>query len=105
MPYERNPDFDGDSLSPKITAYLTFIALENGGSQIDIVGHTNNSNPEGENFNEGLNQANRIMDYLIGKGMSAENLNPSSKGETEPIAGNDTEEGRAKNNRVELLIN
>jgi hypothetical protein len=100
-----HPDFNGDSLNSKITAYLTYVALEKKSSRIDIVGHTSNSNPEGENFNDGLNQANRIMDFLIEKGMIAENLNPSSKGETEPIAGNDSEEGRVRNNRVELLIN
>jgi len=100
-----HPDFSSDSLESKIVAYLNFIANENNENQIDIVGHTDDSNTEGENFNIGLVQANRIMDKLIELGMSAHNLNPSSKGETEPIAGNGTDEGKSMNNRVEILIN
>lgn len=100
-----HPELDNDSLIPKIDAYLTYIAIEYSSSELSIVGHTDDNGLEGENFTIGLNKANKIMDALIAKGMDPQNLNPSSKGATEPIATNATEDGRKENRRVELLIN
>jgi OOP family OmpA-OmpF porin len=43
-----------------------------------------------------------VRAYLIGKGISAEHLVAKGYGESQPVADNDTEEGRFKNRRVEL---
>jgi outer membrane protein OmpA-like peptidoglycan-associated protein len=43
-----------------------------------------------------------VMQYLISKGVKADNLTARGYGETQPIADNNTDEGRAKNRRVEL---
>ena len=44
------------------------------------------------------------MNALIRKGIAADRLTAEGKGSTQPITTNDTEEGRAKNRRVEILI-
>ena len=44
-------------------------------------------------------------EYLVGKkGLSPKTLEASGRGEYEPLASNDTREGRAKNRRVEIKI-
>ena len=48
--------------------------------------------------------ANALMNALIQKGISADRLSAQGKGSEAPIATNDTEEGRAQNRRVEIII-
>ncbi|MEN0056990.1 MAG: OmpA family protein [Mucilaginibacter sp.] len=50
-------------------------------------------------------RANRIKDYLVKKGVSAEKIVTTPFGSTMPIASNKTPEGRQKNRRVEVRIN
>ena len=45
-----------------------------------------------------------MKDYLISKGVKASRLSARGYGESRPVASNDTEEGRAENRRVELVI-
>jgi hypothetical protein len=49
-------------------------------------------------------RAASVRDYLISKGLDASKVVTSGMGETIPIASNDTEEGRARNRRVEVLV-
>jgi len=57
-----------------------------------------------EAYNQGLSQrrAESVTDYLSSHGVSADRLSPKGYGESNPIADNSTEEGRALNRRVEL---
>jgi len=57
-------------------------------------------------FNKNLSQkrADRFSDYLISKGVPKNNIKSIGKGIDNPIASNDTEEGRAQNRRVEVII-
>ena len=89
----------------EVTTYLTRMAQENKGRIIDVIGHSDNTGSEAENFTVALGSANTIKDILVSLGMDAFNINATSKGETEPVADNTTEIGRAQNRRVELLIN
>jgi OOP family OmpA-OmpF porin len=47
-------------------------------------------------------RANAVMQYLVSKGVDAKRLTAKGFGLTKPAASNDTQEGRAKNRRVEL---
>ncbi len=70
---------------------------------IEVQGHT--SSEGSTTYNQGLSErrAQSVVDYLKGKGVT-NNLYPKGYGEDYPIADNDTEEGRAKNRRVELVF-
>lgn len=69
--------------------------------QVDVEGHTDNVGPE--DYNMGLSQrrAQAVVDVLVNQhGIDASRLSPVGFGETQPVASNDTEEGRAQNRRV-----
>lgn len=70
--------------------------------KVFIVGHTDSVGVNNDQF--GMDRANNVKDYLITQGISEAIIKVSSKGENEPIATNKTEEGRAKNRRIEITI-
>jgi len=70
--------------------------------KVFVVGHTDSVGTN--NYAFGLGRANNVKDYLISQGISAAIIEASSKGEDEPIATNDTDEGRGKNRRIEITI-
>lgn len=72
---------------------------------VSITGHTDNTGLAATNMKLGLDRANFAKDYLMDNGISAEKIRTSSKGQTEPIADNSTEEGKAKNRRTVVTLN
>jgi outer membrane protein OmpA-like peptidoglycan-associated protein len=60
----------------------------------------------GEDYNQGLSErrADSVKSYLTGQGISAIRLSASGKGESDPVAGNDSAAGRQQNRRVEVVI-
>jgi len=59
-----------------------------------------------EDYNQGLSQrrADSVKSYLTGQGIDATRLSASGKGESDPVAGNDSAAGRQQNRRVEVII-
>jgi outer membrane protein OmpA-like peptidoglycan-associated protein len=72
--------------------------------KLSIVGHTDNVGKDAYNLDLSKRRANSVKKYLISKNISEAIITADGKGETMPIAPNDTEEGRAKNRRVEFFI-
>ena len=70
--------------------------------RLEIGGHTDSSGPEQFNVELSYRRAASVRDHLIGQGVSADRLVVQGFGESDPIADNNTAEGRAKNRRVEL---
>jgi OmpA-OmpF porin, OOP family len=71
--------------------------------KISIEGHTDNTGtPEG---NKALSEsrAKAVMDVLVAKGIDKSRLSSAGWGEEKPVADNRTEEGKAKNRRVEII--
>ena len=69
--------------------------------QVDVEGHTDSTGPE--NYNELLSQqrAQAVVDLLVNQyGIEARRLEAKGYGESQPVASNDTLEGRAQNRRV-----
>ena len=68
-----------------------------------IVGHTDASGDAQANERLSQERADAIMAALVERGVAAERLMASGAGQSKPIAGNDNDEGRALNRRVELM--
>ena len=69
-----------------------------------VEGHTDSIG--GDEYNQNLSEqrAGSVRDYFIQQGISAASIESRGFGKTEPIASNDTPEGRAQNRRVELIL-
>lgn len=70
-----------------------------------ITGHTDSKGTEEYNMRLGEKRAQNVKQYLLTMGFSNACMKINSRGESEPIAENTSSEGRAKNRRVELVIN
>lgn len=90
----------------EILAYLNEMAshLQETGKTLLITGHTDNIGGEDYNVELGRDRANRVLNYLLEKGVNKEQVAVDSKGKSEPITSNNTEEGRRQNRRVEFRI-
>lgn len=91
----------------EILAYMDELAAklkENPSWKVEITGHTDNTGRHTVNMALGLKRAKRIREMLTKKGIASSQIEVFSKGETEPIADNTSEEGKQKNRRVEILI-
>lgn len=69
-----------------------------------IEGHTDSTGPEDYNLGLSLRRARAVKDYIVSRGVAAERMEVKGLGESEPIAPNETPEGRAKNRRVEFVV-
>lgn len=70
--------------------------------RVEVGGHTDTVADDAYNLELSQRRAEAVRAYLIHAGVSARRLEARGYGETRPIAPNDTEEGRARNRRVEL---
>lgn len=72
--------------------------------KILVEGHTDADGSDSYNLDLSDRRAKSVMRYLIGAGVDAARLEAKGYGEGVPIASNETEEGKAKNRRVEFTI-
>lgn len=72
--------------------------------KLKIVGHTDNVGSDTANQKLSEKRAIAVSNYLVSKGIDVTRITAEGKGETMPIASNDTPEGRDKNRRVEFFI-
>ena len=73
-------------------------------ANIEVAGHTDTDGDE--NANQALSQkrAQAVADYLIKAGLPADRFTPVGYGSTQPVAGNETEEGKAQNRRIDFVV-
>lgn len=71
---------------------------------IDIIGHADATGPD--DYNQALSErrAASVADYLVHRGVLAGRLYVAGRGESDPIASNATDAGRAQNRRVEVVV-
>ena len=73
-------------------------------AKIEIAGHTD---ADGEDaFNQALSEkrAQAVADYLVKAGLSADRFTAIGYGSSQPVATNDTDEGKAQNRRIDFLV-
>jgi outer membrane protein OmpA-like peptidoglycan-associated protein len=100
-------DFDKATLRPESTnelERLLKLLVDMPNLKIEISSHTDSKGTNDYNFKLSENRAKSVVDYLIGKGITAERLVSKGYGEEKPIATNDTDEGRQLNRRTEFKI-
>ncbi len=71
---------------------------------VDVYGHTDSTGADAYNQSLSERRADAVSDYLVSRGVESARLEALGYGETQPIASNDTVEGRAQNRRVEIKI-
>lgn len=98
-------DFNRSELKPEALPILRAVAehLATVKDVYYIDGHCDTVGTEAYNYNLGLRRANAVMNALVELGISSGRFIPRSFGKERPIASNDTEAGRARNRRVELI--
>ncbi len=74
------------------------------GLKLKVEGHTDNTGSEATNLKLSNDRAISVRDYLIGQGVPATGIDVEGLGPADPVADNDTAEGRARNRRVEVIV-
>lgn len=78
--------------------------MSNPAAQARIIGHTDSTGTDTINNPLSVNRAASTRNYLVSQGIAANRIHIDGRGEHEPIASNDTVEGRARNRRVEIYM-
>jgi outer membrane protein OmpA-like peptidoglycan-associated protein len=98
----------GSTLSPSARVALGQVAdaliAQPTETKIRIEGHTDDRGADTANQTLSQARADAVRGFLIERGMPADRVEAVGKGESAPIAGNDTSEGRATNRRVEVVV-
>ena len=71
--------------------------------KVEIQGHTDNVGKPDANMRLSEERARAVMKALVDRGVAADRMTAKGYGDTQPVADNSTDEGRAKNRRVELV--
>ena len=99
---------DSHELSPEGKARLDHIAKrlkeENKNVYLEIQGFTDHSGDSEHNHKLGEARAQTVMRYLNQRGVPLSRMSTISYGEENPVADNNTEEGRAANRRVKIIV-
>ncbi len=101
-------DFDKADIKPQYHKELADFAnfmKQYPGVKVEIDGHTDSMGSDAYNQKLSQRRAEAVRQYLVDKfGMNPALLKAVGFGESRPIASNDTEEGRAKNRRIEAVL-
>ncbi|WP_233213652.1 OmpA family protein [Mycobacterium hubeiense] len=98
---------DGFTLTPPSQQLLTQIADKVKAcpdARLEVVGHTDNTGNDAINIPLSNNRAKSVADYLVSQGIAGDRVTSRGVGAAEPIASNDTPDGRAQNRRVVITV-
>ena len=91
------------NLRPILDRFATTLN-QNPVTMVTIIGHTDSSGTDAINNPLSVNRAASTRDYLVARGVATNRIAIDGRGSREPIADNNTAEGRAKNRRVEIFV-
>lgn len=96
------------TLLPTAQAKLSEVARalrdEDKDSTFLIEGHTDSQGSDDFNMTLSQQRAESVKSYLVSHGIAEDRITATGKGESQPIASNDSTEGRANNRRVEIIV-
>ena len=85
---------------PILDKLVKFLKEESG--KYEIAGHTDSDGSTADNLKLSQDRAAAVKSYLVERGISADRLIAQGYGESEPIATNDSAQGKAQNRRTEI---
>ena len=100
-------DFNRTELKPQFYPALNNVAAtlrEYNQTMVEVSGHTDNVGTEAVNQRISEQRAQNVASYLIGQGLQRERFEVAGYNYRHPVADNSTEQGRAKNRRVEIRL-
>ena len=83
---------------------LAKVLVNNPDTNINIYGHTDSKGTDAYNMTLSEKRANSVVNYLASHGVKRNRMFAKGMGESDPVATNETEAGRAENRRVEFAI-
>jgi outer membrane protein OmpA-like peptidoglycan-associated protein len=89
--------------SANVLGEIVKLLQQNADLKLRVEGHTDNQGNAAANQALSEKRAQAVVAWLTGKGISASRLTAKGFGATKPVADNSTDDGRAKNRRVELV--
>ena len=98
---------DSAQLNPKLHPALNELAtslLQNPTETVQIVGYTDSTGGDAVNQPLSQNRAQSVESYLISRGVQPQRISTQGMGAQNPVASNETAEGRAQNRRVEIFV-
>ncbi|WP_419209113.1 OmpA family protein [Photobacterium leiognathi subsp. mandapamensis] len=107
MPNEITFGFDQANLNDRAMNALHNVALvakEYPKTQLNVLGFTDSKGAASYNLRLSQVRADAVGNYLIRQGVNANRVISQGRGEANPIASNSTENGRAQNRRVEIIL-
>jgi len=100
-------DFDKSNLRPESFVELDRVVKllkDNPAIEIEMSAHTDSYGTDEYNFKLSDSRARSCMEYILSKGIAPNRITSKGYGESQPVATNDTDEGRQLNRRVEFKI-
>lgn len=107
MPNSITFDTNNDIMKASANAALDSVAIvanEYDKTKLQVIGHTDSSGNDKINIPLSQRRARTVANYLALRGVAANRLYATGVGSSQPIASNDTPEGRAQNRRVEIML-
>jgi type IX secretion system PorP/SprF family membrane protein len=83
---------------------LVKLLKDNPEYNLEVIGHTDNVGKPVVNYRLSSARAQAVAQYLIGAGVPSDRIKHTGRGDTEPLAPNDSEENKSKNRRVHFVI-
>ena len=83
---------------------LIEIAMRCPTADIEIAGHTDADGEDASNQTLSEKRAQAVLDYLVKAGLPASRFTAMGYGSSQPVASNDTDEGKAQNRRIDFLV-
>lgn len=83
---------------------LVMKCVQSGDLRVEVGGHTDSQGDSAFNMDLSQKRADAVVEALKARGIPADAITAAGYGDTEPVAGNDTEDGRAANRRVTLAF-